>query len=132
MNTVRMMAGVAALAALAGCTSAGPSGGGGSGVVARAPTGVEGQWMDPNGAVSTFSGGVFQTTALDTGERLSEGRYVMMGPADIAITGTSLARQRRGLPSNVSFNCRQASVNQLNCTSSEGVNFVLSRRGAIS
>lgn len=130
MKMVRLIAAGAALAALGACTTEGPRGGGG--VVARAPTGVEGQWMDPTGAMSTLSGGIFQTTALDTGERLSEGRYVMTGARDVTITGTSLARQRRGLPSDITFNCRQAGVNQLNCTGSGGTTFVLNRRGAIS
>jgi hypothetical protein len=129
MKTLRLVAAAAALAALAGCTFDGPRGGG---PMTRAPSGVEGSWLDETGGVSSLSGGIFQTVALDTGERLSEGRYTMVGPNDVAITGISLARQRRGVPADISFNCRLSGANQLNCTSATGANFVLTRRGSFS
>jgi hypothetical protein len=134
MKTLRLVAAATALAALAGCTFDGPryGGGYGSGPVTRAPSGVEGSWLDETGGVSSLSGGVFQTVALDTGERLSEGRYTMVGPNDVAITGISLARQRRGVPADISFNCRLSGASQLNCTSGTGANFILTRRGSFS
>ena len=105
----------AGLAALAGCQSAGPAG--------PAPTGVDGQWMSSDGvAVSTFSGGTFTTTAVDTGNKLAEGSYIVSG-ANVQISGTSVIRQ-----TPVSFNCLMAGSSQLNCTSSSGQNFTLVRR----
>jgi hypothetical protein len=105
------------LAALAACQSAGPSGPG------MAPSGVEGDWMSSDGvAISRFSGGSFSTTALDTGNKLAEGSYVVSG-ANVSITGTSVIRQ-----SPISFNCLMASSKQLNCTSAAGQNFTLIRR----
>jgi hypothetical protein len=104
------------LAALAACQTPGPGGG-------PAPTGVEGQWMSSDGvAVSTFSGGTFTTSAVDTGNKLAEGSYVVSG-ATVQITGTSVIRQ-----SPISFNCLLASGSQLNCTSSAGQQFTLVRR----
>ena len=82
-----MMSATAAVAIgllLTGCL------GGGSSSVRPAPSGVEGAWMDANGILSTFSGGTFQTVTTDTGQKLSEGTYVMSGPNSVHITGTSL------------------------------------------
>ena len=107
----------------------GDGGGGGTPVAAR-PTGVEGTWQDPTGGVSTLSGGVFRTVASDTGEKLSEGSYVLNGRESVTITGTSLARQRRNLPADLAFNCLLAAPNQLNCTGSGGQQFILTRRAA--
>jgi hypothetical protein len=115
-------------AALAGCVSGGPAGGGRP--VAAAPSGVEGTWMDSTGGVSTLSGGVFQTVASDTGEKLSEGSYAQTSANAVSIKGISLARQRRNLPAEVAFNCLLVDPNQLNCTTSSGQNLVLRRRGA--
>ena len=114
------IAGLAGL--LAGCMSTGPSG---PTVVRAAPqTGVEGAWIDAQGTgLSTFSGGVFQTVATDTGQKLSEGSYVLSGQDGVQISGTSLIRQ-----SPISFNCLMVSTSQLNCTSSAGQQFVLTRR----
>ena len=115
------IAGLAGL--LAGCMSSGPSSG--PTVVRAAPqTGVEGAWIDAQGTgLSTFSGGVFQTVATDTGQKLSEGSYVLSGRDAVQISGTSLIRQ-----SPISFNCLMVSTSQLNCTSSAGQQFVLTRR----
>ena len=108
---------LAGLAALAACQSAGPGGPG------MAPAGVEGQWMSSDGvAVSTFSGGTFTTTAVDTGNKLAEGSYIVSG-ANVQISGTSVIRQ-----TPVSFNCMMAGGSQLNCTSSSGQQFGLTRR----
>lgn len=113
-----MFAGVVvSLAALAGCQSAGPSG------PAGAMGGVEGEWMSSDGvAVSRFSGGAFSTSAIDTGNKLAEGSYVVSGTT-VQITGTSVIRQ-----SPISFNCLLINPKQLNCTSSAGQQFSLVRR----
>ena len=89
-----------------------------------AQTGIEGAWIDAQGTgLSTISGGVFQTVATDTGQKLAEGSYVLNSPTSVQINGTSLIRQ-----SPISFNCLLISTRQLNCTSSAGQQFVLTRR----
>jgi hypothetical protein len=108
-----------ALAIVAGCQSSGPGG-----TISMAPKGVEGQWMSPDGvATSRFSGGVFETTASDTGNKLAEGSYLMTSETSVQINGTSLIRQ-----TPVSFNCLLVGSKQLNCTSSDGKQFTLVRR----
>jgi hypothetical protein len=107
---------------LAGCLGGGT--GGGSGTVRPAQTGVEGNWIDAQGTgLSTISGGVFTTVATDTGQKLAEGSYMLTNPTSVQINGTSLIRQ-----SPISFNCLLVSSSQLNCTSSAGQQFVLTRR----
>ncbi len=113
----------ASLSVLAGCMSFG-GGGGGGGSVRPTPTGVEGTWIDAQGTgLSTIQGGVFTTVATDTGQKLAEGSYTLTNPTSVQINGTSLIRQ-----SPISFNCLLVSSSQLNCTSSAGQQFVLTRR----
>ena len=108
--------------ALAGCMSGG--GGTSGGAVRPAQTGVEGTWIDAQGTgLSTISGGIFTTVATDTGQKLAEGSYQLTNPTSVQISGTSLIRQ-----SPISFNCLLVSTSQLNCTSSAGQQFVLTRR----
>ena len=91
---------------------------------ARRASGIEGTWIDAQGTgLSTLSGGIFQTVATDTGQKLAEGSYSLNSPTSVQITGTSLIRQ-----SPISFNCLLISTSQLNCTSSAGQQFVLTRR----
>ena len=107
---------------LAGCMGFGGGGGGGS--TRPVQTGVEGSWIDAQGTgLSTISGGIFTTVATDTGQKLAEGSYVASSPTSVQINGTSLIRQ-----SPISFNCLLISTSQLNCTSSAGQQFVLTRR----
>ena len=115
---------LAAAATIAGCMSSGPGGGG---PIAAAPRGVDGEWLSTDGvAVSRFSGGVFQTNALDTGNKLADGSYVMRDPRNVEITMRSLIRQ-----TTTNVNCMLVAPNQLNCTSSGGQQFVLTRRPAV-
>ncbi|MBN9220258.1 MAG: hypothetical protein J0I79_20120 [Mesorhizobium sp.] len=114
------MAGALAVV-LAACTTGGPDQ---PPVTPNTPKGVEGSWIDAKGTgLSTFAGGKFTTVATDTGQKLSDGSYTMTGPTSVEINGTSLIRQ-----TPVSFNCLLVSTSQLNCTSSSGQNFVLTRR----
>jgi hypothetical protein len=107
---------------LAGCLGGGS--GGGSSPSRPVQTGVEGNWIDAQGTgLSTISGGVFTTVATDTGQKLAEGSYQLTNPTSVQINGTSLIRQ-----SPISFNCLLVSSSQLNCTSSAGQQFVLTRR----
>ena len=109
--------------ALAGCI--GTVDGSGPARIAAAPAGgVEGAWIDSGGTgLSTFAGGVFQTTATDTGQRLADGTYRMRDARTVEINGTSLIRQ-----APISFNCLMIDNRQLNCTSSGGQQFTLTRR----
>jgi hypothetical protein len=116
-----LSAGIAAAAAvtLAACTTTGPGE-----PTTITPKGVEGSWIDAQGTgLSTFSGGSFKTVATDTGQKLADGSYTMTGGTSVEIHGTSLIRQ-----TPISFNCLMISTSQLNCTSSSGQNFVLTRR----
>lgn len=111
---------VAATIALAACQTGAP----GEPPPSAAPKGVEGSWIDAQGTgLSTISAGKFQTVATDTGQKLADGSYRMTGQTSIEINGTSLIRQ-----SPIAFNCLLVSINQLNCTSQAGQNFVLTRR----
>ena len=84
----------------------------------------QGQWFDTSGvAFSNFNGGVFETRANDTKEKLAEGNYRFASANLIEINLRSLAR---GTQSKV--NCALVSASQLNCTSSSGQQFSLTRR----
>ncbi|TGQ71173.1 hypothetical protein EN829_001970 [Mesorhizobium sp. M00.F.Ca.ET.186.01.1.1] len=125
MNIARkvlsMSVAAAAMAGLAACTTSGPDQ---PPIGAATQKGVEGSWIDAKGTgLSTFTGGTFTTVATDTGQKLADGSYTMTGATSVQINGTSLIRQ-----TPVSFNCLLVSTSQLNCTSSSGQNFVLTRR----
>ncbi|UVK47271.1 hypothetical protein BPNPMPFG_003034 [Mesorhizobium sp. AR07] len=108
-------------AMLSACATSGPDA---PPMAAATQKGVEGSWIDAKGTgLSTFTGGTFTTVATDTGQKLADGSYTMTGATSVQINGTSLIRQ-----TPVSFNCLMVSTSQLNCTSSSGQNFVLTRR----
>ena len=89
---------------------------------------VQGQWFDTSGvAFSNFNNGVFETRANDTKEKLAEGNYRFASANLIEINLRSLAR---GTQSKV--NCALVNAAQLNCTSSSGQQFSLTRRSAAS
>lgn len=114
-----------ALLALAGCQMTGP-GPGSSGPGASRPTGVEGEWLSTDGvAMSRFTGGAFETLAVDTGNKLATGSYRYADARTIEISVTSIIRQTTS-----SVNCALVTAQQLNCTSSAGQQFVLVRRQA--
>lgn len=123
--SLRLFSAIALAASVAGCV--GGDGGSGTRLGSAAtlkPVGVDGSWVDEGGVgISTFANGVFTTTAMDNGSRLSEGSYRFNGSNTVSITGTSLIRQQP-----IAFNCNIASRSQLNCTSAEGNRFVLTRR----
>ena len=124
MTIARKVLSAAAIAGLSAVLAGCMSGGGGGSPTRPAQTGIEGSWIDAQGTgLSTLSGGVFTTVATDTGQKLAEGSYVANGATSVQISGTSLIRQ-----SPISFNCLLISTSQLNCTSSAGQQFVLTRR----
>lgn len=87
------------------------------------PQGIEGQWTDPNGIISSFTNGRFETRTSDTNSLLAEGSYRYVSDRIIEIELTSLLRQ-----TNSRVNCAMASQSQLNCTSSTGAQFTLVRQ----
>jgi hypothetical protein len=113
---------------LAGCMGFG-GGGGGGGSTRPAQTGVEGNWIDAQGTgVSSISGGKFTSTKVDTGQTLASGTYIQTSTNSVQISGISNVRLALGQPPEIRFNCILVSANQLNCTSSGGQQFVLTRR----
>lgn len=110
------------LLAVAGCqTGPGPSS---PGPVARAPQGVEGEWVSTDGvAMSRFNAGAFETLAVDTGNKLATGTYTNISPTMVSISVTSIIRQTTS-----SVNCSLVTASQMNCTSSAGQQFVLVRK----
>jgi hypothetical protein len=119
-------AGLAFLVGVAGCTTGGYRQ---PGPIAVAPqSGVEGSWIDQQGTgVTNFTGGRFETFAADTLQKLSECSYVTRPDGVVEISGISIIRQ-----SPIAFNCAVAAPTQLNCTSSTGQQFVLTRRTGVS
>lgn len=87
------------------------------------PQGVEGTWSDPNGIISTFQGGNFNTRSTDNNALLASGTYVSMSPTLVEINMTSLVRKTQS-----KVNCALVNMNQLNCTADSGSQFSLSRR----
>lgn len=126
MKRFSLSLGSAALTlALAGCLS-GQGQGGGSVQASRPSDAVQGQWFDTSGvAFSNFNGGIFETRANDTKEKVAEGNYRFVSANLVEIDLRSLAR---GTQSKV--NCALVSGGQLNCTSSSGQQFSLTRRGS--
>jgi hypothetical protein len=91
--------------------------------VAAAPQGVEGTWADPNGIISTFQGGTFNTRSTDSNSLLASGTYVSLSPTLVEINMTSLVRNTQSR-----VNCALATPSQLNCTQDSGAQFSLTRR----
>ncbi|HXV31149.1 MAG TPA: outer membrane lipoprotein Omp10 [Sinorhizobium sp.] len=91
---------------------------------ANRPAGVEGAWVDPNGIVSTFTGGTFSTRTTDTNQLLASGSYVSVSPTLVEINMTSLVRNTQS-----KVNCALVTPNQLNCTTDSGAQFSLARQG---
>jgi len=89
-----------------------------------APAGVEGSWVDPNGIVSTFSGGTFTTRTTDTNQVLASGNYINLSPKLVEINMTSMVRNTQS-----KVNCAMVTMSQLNCTTDSGAQFSLARKG---
>jgi hypothetical protein len=125
-DKLRVAAVVGVTAALAGCQAmSGPPMRGGPMMPApQMRSGVEGDWVSTDGvAISRFNGGIFETLATDTGNKLAEGTYSQVDPSNVSISVTSLIRQ-----TTTQVNCALVTPTQLNCTSSGGQQFSLVRR----
>jgi hypothetical protein len=91
--------------------------------VAPAPVSIEGTWTDPNGLISTFSAGAFNTRTTDTNQLMASGTYVNSSGNLYEISLTSLVQNKQS-----KVNCAMVSPNQLNCTADSGLQFTLSRQ----
>lgn len=87
------------------------------------PATVEGQWIDPNGIVSSFQTGTFTTRTTDTNQLLASGTYTSTSPKLVEINMTSLVRNTQSR-----VNCALVTPNQLNCTTDSGAQFSLARK----
>jgi len=88
-----------------------------------APVGVQGAWVDPNGVVSTFTGGTFSTRTTDTNQEIASGTYTNLSPQLVEINMYSVLRKTQS-----KVNCAMVSMSQLNCTTDSGAQFSLSRK----
>lgn len=120
MNKLRIIAISAMVALLAACQSATYTP---RPIQPQTQQGIEGQWTDPNGIISSFINGRFETRTTDTNSLLAEGTYRYVSDRIVEIELTSLLRQ-----TNSRVNCAMAGPSQLNCTSSTGSQFTLVRR----
>lgn len=120
MNLHRIIAVGALAGLLAACQSATYSP---RPITTAQPQGIDGQWVDPNGIISSFSAGRFETRTTDTNSLLAEGSYRHVSDRMVEIELTSLLRQTTSR-----VNCSLATQSQLNCTSSTGSQFTLVRR----
>ncbi len=109
-----------AAASLSACVSSPPQR---QMAAAPQPQGVEGSWVDPNGIVSTFQAGTFNTRASDSNALLASGTYTTLSPTMVEINMTSLVRKTQSR-----VNCALVTTSQLNCTQDSGAQFSLSRR----
>ncbi|WP_105427812.1 outer membrane lipoprotein Omp10 [Neorhizobium tomejilense] len=109
-----------AAASLTACVSSPPP----QQMAAVQQQGVEGSWVDPNGIVSSFQAGTFNTRSSDSNTLLASGTYTSLSPTLVEINMTSLVRKTQSR-----VNCSLVSINQLNCTQDSGAQFSLSRRG---
>lgn len=120
MNSQRVLVLLAATSLLAACQTSAPSRPLPDPV--RVPT-VEGSWSDPNGLVSTFQAGTFNTRTTDgTNAIMASGTYTTDPRGVVQITFYSTLKKTTSRA-----NCQLATVSQLNCTSDAGAQFSLQR-----
>jgi hypothetical protein len=92
-----------------------------------APVTIEGNWTDPNGLVSTFQAGNFNTRTTDTNQLLASGTYVKLPGNNLyAISMVSHVQNKQS-----KVNCAMISPQQLNCTADSGAQFSLTRKAAM-
>ncbi|ABM44504.1 hypothetical protein H704_00306 [Bartonella bacilliformis Peru38] len=92
--------------------------------VRNIPNGIDGEWIDTNGIVSSFHNGIFETRAADTEEKLSEGIYNYVNTQHVEIEIHSILR---GTISRADCTISNNAM-QLFCTSSNGLQFSLNRK----
>lgn len=102
--------------ALAGCETSkiNPTAGGG---------GLTGDWKPDAGAYTArFENGAFTTTALDTGNMISQGGYVAISEKEVDLNWNSNVTGTAN-----SAKCQRPDPNTLTCTDAGGRSFVLRR-----
>jgi hypothetical protein len=110
-----------AAAALASCST---DGGDRPLPTAQAPVSIEGTWTDPNGLMSTFQAGNFNTRTTDTNQLLASGTYIKGAGANLyQINMVSHVQNKQS-----KVNCAMISPQQLNCTADSGAQFSLNRK----
>jgi uncharacterized lipoprotein YddW (UPF0748 family) len=122
-TTTSSLALVAVALLLSSCISFGPQPVRQQTSMGSAPRTVEGTWADPNGIISTFQGGAFNTRTTDTNQVLASGTYTNTSPGLVEINMTSMVRKTQS-----KVNCALVNSSQLNCTSDSGAQFSLTRR----
>jgi hypothetical protein len=89
-----------------------------------APVSIEGTWTDPNGLISTFQAGNFNTRTTDTNQLLASGTYIKgQGNNLYEISMVSHVQNKQS-----KVNCAMISPRQLNCTADSGAQFSLARK----
>ncbi len=85
---------------------------------------VDGSWADPNGLISSFNGGRFDTRTTDGSNAiLASGSYTMQPNGIVEINLYSNLKK-----TNSRVNCRLSGPSRLNCTAESGTQFTLTRR----
>ena len=92
--------------------------------VEPAPVTIDGTWTDPNGLISTFQAGSFNTRTTDTNQLLASGTYIKL--AGNNLYEISMVSHVQNKQSKV--NCAMISPGQLNCTADSGAQFTLARK----
>ncbi|MDB5524345.1 MAG: outer rane lipoprotein [Rhizobium sp.] len=88
------------------------------------PVSIDGNWSDPNGLVSTFQAGNFNTRTTDTNQLLASGTYVKLPGNNLyEISMVSHVQNKQS-----KVNCAMISPAQLNCTADSGAQFSLARK----
>jgi hypothetical protein len=85
---------------------------------------IDGAWTDPNGLISTFQAGSFNTRTTDTNQLLASGTYVKLPGNNLyEISMTSHVQNKQS-----KVNCAMISPSQVNCTADSGAQFTLMRK----
>ena len=91
------------------------------------PTTIDGTWTDPNGLISTFQAGSFNTRTTDTNQLLASGTYIKLPGNNLyEISMVSHVQNKQS-----KVNCAMISPAQLNCTADSGAQFTLARKSNI-
>lgn len=91
------------------------------------PVTIDGVWTDPNGLLSTFQAGSFNTRTTDTNQLLASGTYAKgQGQNLYEISMTSHVQNKQSR-----VNCALISSQQLNCTADTGAQFTLTRKPGV-
>ena len=92
------------------------------------PTIANGTWASSDGVYSaTFSNGRFRATANDTGELLSEGRYIVKSDSSLRIEWQGNVTRTAN-----SAECTKPNTEEMSCVDQNGKNFSLKRTSKLT